>query len=42
LDVQEATAAAEPDQPKLTPAQIRKSITADAILSFEDGKPTRL
>ncbi|CAA2145636.1 MucR family transcriptional regulator [Methylobacterium bullatum] len=24
---------------KLTPAQIKKSITADALISFEDGKP---
>ena len=38
-------AAAEPveepaaDQPKLTPAQIRKSITRDALISFEDNKP---
>lgn len=24
---------------KLTPAQIRKSITPDALISFEDGKP---
>lgn len=24
---------------KLTPAQIRKSITHDALISFEDGKP---
>ncbi|GEP07825.1 MucR family transcriptional regulator [Methylobacterium oxalidis] len=26
-------------QVKLTPAQIKKSITADALISFEDGKP---
>jgi predicted transcriptional regulator len=33
-------AAAEiPEQPKLTPAQIRKSITHDALISFEDAKP---
>ena len=25
--------------PKLTAAQIRKSITSDALISFEDGKP---
>jgi predicted transcriptional regulator len=25
--------------PKLTPAQIRKSISHDALISFEDGKP---
>jgi len=36
--------AAEPapeatETPKLTPAQIRKSITPDAIISFEDNKP---
>lgn len=39
-----AAATAEPTvedlaQPKLTPAQIRKSITRDAVISFEDGKP---
>jgi predicted transcriptional regulator len=35
-----APAAAEPPAAKkLTPAQIRKSITPDAIVSFEDGKP---
>ena len=28
-----------PEQIKLTPAQIRKSITPDGIISFEDGKP---
>jgi len=33
------TAAEEPAQPKLTPAQIRKSITRDALVSFEDSKP---
>jgi len=33
-------AAAEvPEQPKLTPAQIRKSITRDALISLEDNKP---
>jgi predicted transcriptional regulator len=32
-------AAVEIEQPKLTPAQIRKSITNDALISFEDGKP---
>jgi predicted transcriptional regulator len=38
----EEPAAAEPTppvQPKLTSAQIRKSITPDALISFEDGKP---
>lgn len=35
-----AEAPAEPEaQPKLTPAQIRKSITRDALISFEDSKP---
>lgn len=29
----------EPAQPKLSPAQIRKSITRDALISFEDNKP---
>lgn len=28
-----------PAEPKLTPAQIRKSITRDALISFEDNKP---
>jgi predicted transcriptional regulator len=27
---------------KLTPAQIRKSITPDALISFEDGKSYRM
>ena len=33
---------AEPGEPtveKVTPAQIRKSITPDALISFEDGRP---
>ena len=29
----------EPEAPKASPAQIRKSITPDALISFEDGKP---
>ena len=29
----------EPEAPKASPAQIRKSITPDALVSFEDGKP---
>jgi predicted transcriptional regulator len=32
-------ASAEPKVEKLTPAQIRKSITPDALISFIDGKP---
>jgi len=28
-----------PEGPKLTPVQIRKSITRDALVSFEDNKP---
>jgi predicted transcriptional regulator len=32
-------AADTPEEVKLTPAQIRKSITRDAIISFEDNKP---
>ncbi|SFM62174.1 MucR family transcriptional regulator [Methylobacterium pseudosasicola] len=32
-------ATASPATEKLTPAQIRKSITPDALISFEDGKP---
>ncbi len=31
----------EPAAPKLTPAQVRKSITPDALISFEDGKAYR-
>jgi len=34
----EDAAAVESEQRKLTPAQIRKSITHDGIVSFEDGK----
>jgi len=32
-------AAETPEERKLTPAQIRKSITRDALISFEDNKP---
>ena len=32
-------AAEEPAQAKLTPSQVRKSITRDALISFEDSKP---
>lgn len=32
-------APAEPEQTKATAAQIRKSITPHALVSFEDGKP---
>ena len=32
-------ASGEPPVEKLTSARIRKSITADALVSFEDGKP---
>jgi predicted transcriptional regulator len=31
-----------PAQRKLTPAQIRKSITPDALISFEDGKAYKM
>src|SRR4051794_29821165 len=31
--------AAEPETEKATPAQLRKSITPDALISFIDGKP---
>ncbi|UTP38258.1 MucR family transcriptional regulator [Phenylobacterium sp. LH3H17] len=34
----EAAGAPVEAQPKLTPAQIRKSITPEALLSFEDGR----
>ncbi|MBV9510474.1 MAG: MucR family transcriptional regulator, partial [Caulobacteraceae bacterium] len=30
------------DQRKTTPAQVRKSIMPEALISFEDGKPYRL
>ena len=33
-----SSASEAPDQAKATPAQIRKSVTADALISFEDGK----
>jgi predicted transcriptional regulator len=33
------SASAEPKVEKATPAQIRKSITPDALISFIDGKP---
>ena len=29
----------EPETPSLTPAQVRKSITREALISFEDGRP---
>jgi len=32
------TPAPEPERPKLTPSQIRRSITPDKLISFEDGK----
>lgn len=35
----EPEAPAEPEQTKATAAQIRKSITPEALVSFEDGKP---
>jgi len=34
----EAASEAAPEEKKLTPGQIRKSITPDALISFEDGK----
>lgn len=34
-------AAPTAEHPKATAAQIRKSITPDALISFEDGKPYR-
>src|SRR5436305_540996 len=34
-----AAAPAEPKVDRATPSQIRKSITPDALISFEDGKP---
>jgi predicted transcriptional regulator len=39
IGAQQQQPAEEPQQPKLTPAQIRKSITPDALISFEDGRP---
>jgi predicted transcriptional regulator len=33
-----AAASSEPEQKKATPAEIRKSITDDYLISFEDGK----
>ncbi|WP_373323404.1 MucR family transcriptional regulator [Methylobacterium longum] len=34
--------APDPTARKLTPAQIRKSITSDALISFIDGKPYKM
>lgn len=34
----EAQVAAEPERVKLTSAQIRRSVTPDALISFEDGR----
>ncbi|WP_082503975.1 MucR family transcriptional regulator [Methylobacterium sp. Leaf117] len=35
-----STASVKPSKPEPpTPAQVRKSITSDALISFEDGKP---
>lgn len=34
-----ASAAEEKSQTRMTPAQIRKSITPDGLMSFEDGRP---
>lgn len=35
----QSTTPAEPDFKKATPAQIKKSVTPDALISFIDGKP---
>jgi predicted transcriptional regulator len=35
----QAETAEEPAQRKATPAQVRKSVTPDALISFEDNKP---
>ncbi len=37
--VDEPAPEAAPEPIKLTPAQIRKSITNDSLISFEDGRP---
>ena len=34
-----SAASAKDEVEKLTPAQVKKSITQDALISFEDGKP---
>jgi len=34
-----APVASQPETPRLTPAQVRKSITPEALISFEDNKP---
>lgn len=34
----QASAPAEPEQPKATPQEIRRSITPDHLVSFEDGR----
>lgn len=36
---QAAPAAEEKSQPRITPAQVRKSVTPDGLISFEDGRP---
>ena len=38
-NINEPPPAPEPETTKKTTAQIRKSITPDALISFEDGKP---
>lgn len=38
-NINEPPPAPEPETTKKTPAQVRKSITPDALISFEDGKP---
>ncbi|MFI4973049.1 MAG: MucR family transcriptional regulator [Caulobacterales bacterium] len=35
----EPQAAAEPERAKLTSAQVRRSVTPEALISFEDSKP---
>ena len=39
MDLDKPTPIEEAGPEKLTPAQIKKSITPDALISFEDGKP---
>jgi predicted transcriptional regulator len=39
LGIGQGSTASAPAVEKLTPSQIRKSITPDALISFEDGKP---
>jgi predicted transcriptional regulator len=42
IDSPAAAPAAAPATARATPAQVRKSITPEALISFEDGKPYKM